>query len=123
MLYKSSTKERRTHRVREKLRNRKNIERPRLSVFCSNHYIYAQIIDDVAQSTVVSASSLEKAYREVQPQGYGSNCKAADWVGQMVAKRAVDQGLKEVIFDRGGYQFHGKVKALADAARNSGLKF
>ena len=123
MLYKSSTKERRVHRVREQLRNRKNIERPRLSVFCSNHYIYAQLIDDVAQSTVASASSLEKAYKDAHPEGYGANCKAADWVGNMLAKRAVDRGVTEVVFDRGGYRFHGKVKALAEAARNSGLKF
>lgn len=120
MLYKSSAKERRKHRTREKIRTRKDLSRHRLSIFRSGRYIYAQIIDDVAQSTVISASSLEKAYPEHQK---GGNCKAASWVGEMLAKRAIEKGLQEVVFDRGGYRYHGRVKALADAARNGGLKF
>ncbi|PPE03643.1 50S ribosomal protein L18 [Holospora curviuscula] len=120
MLYKSSTKERRKHRVREKLKNRKNIHRHRLSVFRSDSHIYAQIIDDVAQHTVVSASSLEKDYRAASR---GGDCKAAYWVGETIAKRAMEKGLRDVVFDRGYYQFHGRVKSLADAARACGLKF
>ncbi|ETZ07192.1 50S ribosomal protein L18 [Holospora obtusa F1] len=120
MLYKSSTKERRKHRIREKLKNRKNIFRHRLSVFRSDRYIYAQIIDDVNQCTVVSASSLEKEYRD---SFKGNDCKAASWVGECIAKRAVENGLKKVVFDRGCYKFHGRIKSLADSARAFGLEF
>ncbi|ETZ04769.1 MULTISPECIES: 50S ribosomal protein L18 [Holospora] len=120
MLYKSSTKERRKHRIREKIKNRKDIVRHRLSVFRSGRYIYAQVIDDVNQCTVVSASSLEKEYKA---NFGGGDCKAASWVGEMVAKRAIEKGLKDVVFDRGCYKFHGRVKSLADSARACGLNF
>ena len=120
MLYKSSTKARRKNRVREKLKNRKNLYRHRLSVFRSGRYIYAQVIDDVAQHTVVSASSLEREYRVQLP---GGDCKAAFWVGQTIAKRAIEKGLKDVVFDRGSYRFHGRIRSLADAARACGLRF
>ena len=90
--------------------------RPRLSVFRSNKQIYAQIIDDVAGHTLASASSIET-------QSDGAKTDAAKSVGSAVAKRALEQGVEKVVFDRGGYQYHGRVKALADAARAEGLKF
>jgi len=91
-------------------------DRPRLSVFRSNKQIYAQIIDDTAGHTLVSASSIET-------QSDGGKTDAAKSVGVAVAKRALEQGVNKVVFDRGGYQYHGRVKALADAARAEGLNF
>ncbi|MDY3019178.1 MAG: 50S ribosomal protein L18 [Oscillospiraceae bacterium] len=93
-------------------------ERPRLNVFRSETNIYAQIIDDVAGKTLVSASSLDKAF-----EGNGSNCEAAKKVGLMVAERAKAAGITTVVFDRGGYVFHGRVAALAEGAREGGLEF
>jgi large subunit ribosomal protein L18 len=93
-------------------------ERPRLSVFRSEKNIYAQIIDDVAGNTLVSASSVEKDF-----EGAGSNKEAAKKVGRLVAERAIAKGIEEVVFDRGGYIYHGRVKELADGAREGGLKF
>ena len=93
-------------------------ERPRLSVFRSENHIYAQIIDDVAGNTLVSASSVEKGF-----EGNGGNVEAAKKVGAKVAERALAKGIEEVVFDRGGNIYHGRVKALADGAREGGLKF
>ncbi len=93
-------------------------ERPRLNVFRSETNIYAQIIDDVAGKTLVSASSLDKAF-----EGAGSNCEAAKKVGLMVAERAKAAGITTVVFDRGGYVYHGRVAALAEGAREGGLEF
>ena len=93
-------------------------ERPRLCVFRSESNIYAQIIDDVAGNTLVSASSVEKAF-----EGKGGNIEAAKKVGALIAERAVKKGIEDVVFDRGGYIYHGRVKALAEAAREGGLKF
>lgn len=93
-------------------------ERPRLSVFRSENHIYAQIIDDVNQTTLVSASSVEKSFG-----GNGSNCEAATIVGKTVAERALAKGIENVVFDRGGYIYHGRIKALAEGAREAGLKF
>jgi large subunit ribosomal protein L18 len=93
-------------------------ERPRLCVFRSSKNIYAQIIDDVAGNTLVSASSLEAGF-----EGNGGNKEAAKNVGIAVAKKALDKGITEVVFDRGGYVYHGRVKELADGAREGGLKF
>ena len=93
-------------------------ERPRLSVFRSEKHIYAQIIDDVAGKTLVSASSVEKDF-----EGLGSNKEAARKVGKTVAERAVKAGIEEVVFDRGGYIYHGRVQELAEGAREGGLKF
>ena len=93
-------------------------ERPRLSVFRSENHIYAQIIDDVAQKTLCSASSVEKGF-----EGSGGNVEGAKKVGMAVAERAVAKGIEEVVFDRGGNIYHGRVKALADGAREGGLKF
>ena len=95
--------------------------RPRLSVFRSSKQIYAQIIDDVGGRTLVSASSLDKALRDDLKSG--ADIAAAAKVGELVAQRAKDAGVGTVVFDRGGYRFHGRVKALADAARAVGLEF
>ncbi len=103
-------------RVRGKLSG--TSERPRLNVFRSGNNIYAQIIDDTTGLTLASASSLEKGF-----EGKGSNTEAAAKVGQAVAQRAKDKGIDTVVFDRGGYLYHGRVKALADGAREAGLEF
>ncbi len=107
---------RRHERVRAKISG--TTECPRLCVFRSNKGIYAQIIDDTVGKTLVSASTLDK---EVKTKA--SNVEAAKEVGELVAKRAVKAGIENVVFDRGGYIYHGKVKALAEAAREAGLKF
>ena len=94
---------------------------PRLAVFRSNNHMYAQIIDDVAQTTLVSASTMEK---EIKAELEKTNdVAAASYVGTVVAKRALEKGITEVVFDRGGFIYQGKIKALADAAREAGLKF
>ena len=109
-------------KVRTRRRLRKNAaERPRLSVFRSGQHIYAQIIDDRKGATLAAASSLDKALRESVKRG--SNREAATAVGKLVAERAIKAGLKEVVFDRGAYLYHGRVKALAEAAREAGLSF
>ena len=96
--------------------------RPRLSVFRSNNHIYAQVIDDQTQTTICSASTIDKELKEdsIKPS---STCDSSIAVGSLVAKRAIKKGIKEVIFDRGGNIYHGRVKALAEAAREAGLKF
>ena len=111
---------RRQGRVRGALRRAAG-ERKRLSVFRSSKHIYAQVIDDDAGVTVAAASSAEKAAREGLKTG--ANVDAAKTVGKLIAERAKEKGVKDVIFDRGGYRYHGRVKALADAAREGGLKF
>ena len=93
-------------------------ERPRLSVFRSENHIYAQIIDDVAGNTLCAASSVEKSF-----EGSGSNVEAAKKIGKIIAERALEKGIEEVVFDRGGYIYHGRVAALAEGAREGGLKF
>ncbi|MDD6188023.1 MAG: 50S ribosomal protein L18 [Clostridiales bacterium] len=93
-------------------------ERPRLNVFRSLNHIYAQIIDDVNGNTLVAASSVEKDFGAT-----GGNCEAAKKVGQLVAERAIAKGIEEVVFDRGGYVYHGRVQSLAEGAREGGLKF
>ena len=103
-------------RIRRKLRG--TAERPRLAVFRSVAHIYAQVIDDVAGGTVVSASTVDKGARTK-----GGNVAAAKSIGKLVAERAKEKGIKSVVFDRGGYLYHGRVKALADAAREAGLEF
>ena len=96
-------------------------KRPRLSVHRSSQHIYAQVIDDAAGKTLASASTMEKDLRSAGKSG--ANKSAAEAVGKLVAERALKAGVKEVVFDRGGYLFHGRVKALADAAREGGLSF
>ena len=107
-------------RIRERIRRKVNgtSERPRLAVFRSLKHIYAQVIDDAAGTTIVSASSREK-----DAGTKGANIAAAKAVGALIAKKAKDKGIKRVVFDRGGYLYHGNIKALADAARENGLEF
>jgi large subunit ribosomal protein L18 len=114
---KNVVRKKRHARVRSKLSG--TAARPRLNVFRSNKHIYAQLIDDVNGVTLASASTLDK---EVNLES-SSNVDAAVKVGEIVAKRAVEKGVKVVVFDRGGYLYHGRVKALADAARENGLEF
>ena len=111
---------RRQGRVRDALRRAAG-ERKRLSVFRSSKHIYAQVIDDRKGETVASASSMEKDMRGSLKTG--ANIEAAKAVGKLVAERASAKGIKDVVFDRGGYIFHGRIKALADAARKGGLNF
>jgi len=110
---------RRKYHVRKKVFGTR--ERPRLSVFRSNRHIYAQIIDDIAGATLVSASTKTKSLRN--QLSIGGNKKAAQIVGEAIAKQAIGVGIKCVCFDRGSYKFHGRVKTLAEAARKTGLIF
>ena len=109
-------------RIKRHKRVRKNIsgtaQRPRLNVYRSLNNIYAQVIDDVAGRTIVSASSMDKGF-----EGYGGNVVAAKAGGKAVAEKAIAAGIKEVVFDRGGYIYHGRVAALAEGAREGGLEF
>lgn len=114
---KNATRKKRHARVRSKLSG--TAARPRLNVYRSNKHIYAQLIDDVQGVTLASASTLDK---EVNVES-SSNIDAAVKVGELVAKRAVEKGVKAVVFDRGGYLYHGRIKALADSARENGLEF
>jgi large subunit ribosomal protein L18 len=119
MIHKIEKKEIRSRihkRIRRKLAG--TAERPRLAVFRSVAHIYAQVIDDAAGATLVSASSVDKEGRIK-----GGNLAAATTIGKLVAERAKAKGIQRVVFDRGGYQYHGRVKALADAARAAGLEF
>jgi len=111
---------RRTAKVRRGSRRAAG-DRKRLSVFRSSKHIYAQVIDDIKGETLASASSLEKDMRGSLKNG--ANIAAAKAVGKLLAERAAAKGVKDVVFDRGGYLYHGRVKALADAAREGGLKF
>lgn len=110
-------------RSKRHFRSRKNIigtaEKPRLNVYRSLSNIYAQIINDVTGETIISASSVEKDMKET----YGGNIEAAKAVGEAIAKKALEKGIKVVVFDRGGYLYHGRVAALATAAREAGLQF
>lgn len=108
-------------RIRRHTRLRKKVsgtpERPRLSVFRSNVHIYAQVIDDVAGHTLAAASTVEKESSD------GTKTEQASAIGKLVAQRALDAGVTKVVFDRGGFHYHGRIKALADAAREAGLSF
>jgi len=105
-------------RIRRKLSG--TAQRPRLAVFRSVAHIYAQVIDDTEGHTIVSASSVDKGAKTTSR---GGNVKAAKVIGKLVAERAREKGIKSVVFDRGGYHYHGRIKALADAAREAGLEF
>lgn len=111
--------QKRHHRLRRHLSG--TADRPRLAVFRSNNHIYAQVIDDSAQSTLCAASTLDKDLRPSLSNG--STCAASVAVGELVAQRALARGIQQVVFDRGGNLYHGRVKALADAAREAGLQF
>ena len=114
------TKKERRQRIRYRIRRRLSgtAERPRMSVYRSNNQIYAQIIDDVTGNTLIAASSLEK---EIET-GNVKKTEQAKLVGKLIAQKALAKGIKEVVFDRGGYLYHGRIKNLAEAARENGLK-
>ena len=105
-------------RVRKKIQG--TAQRPRLNVYRSEKHIYAQVIDDTKGVTLAAASTLDKDLKDI---GNGGNVEAARKVGELIAKRAQDKGIKNVVFDRGGYLYHGRIQALADAAREAGLDF
>ena len=115
---KNATRRRVHERIRKKLLG--TAERPRLNVYRSLNHIYAQVIDDLEGKTLVAASTAEG---EKESRTAGGNLASAKTVGKMIAERAQAKGIKQVVFDRGGYIYHGRVKALADAAREAGLKF
>ncbi len=116
---KEKARKARHFRVRKKVVG--TAERPRLNVYRSEKHIYVQVVDDFAGTTISAASSLDKDLKGKISSG--SNMEAARSVGSLIAKRAADKGLTQVVFDRGGYIYHGRIKALADAAREGGLKF
>ena len=117
-----STINRKAIRAKVRRRIRRKVygtaSRPRLAVYFSNRHVYAQIIDDVAGKPLCSASTVEKGF-----EGNGGNCDAAAKIGKLIGERAVAAGITEVVFDRGGNVYHGRVKALAEGAREGGLKF
>ncbi len=121
----NSEVDKRQARIKKHRRVRKRVygtpERPRLSVFKSLNHIYAQIIDDVSGTTLVSASTLSPDVREKIKSG--GNVESAKLVGEVIGKKALDKNISKVVFDRGGYPYHGRVKALAEAAREAGLEF
>jgi large subunit ribosomal protein L18 len=115
-------------RVRIQLRQRKRVsgtkERPRLSVFRSVTHIYAQIIDDMSGETLVSASTVEPAVKgALDKAAHGGNLKGAEAIGTAIAERSIEKGIKRVVFDRSGFLYHGRIRAVADAARKAGLEF
>jgi len=114
--------ERRQKRTRFKIRQVSN-DKPRLSVFRSSKHIYAQVIDDLKGVTIASCSTLDEEAKKALEKGKGADTSAAAIIGKLVAQRAVKAGITDVVFDRGGYIYHGRVKALGDAAREGGLKF
>jgi large subunit ribosomal protein L18 len=116
---KQETRQRLHERIRKKIRGTR--ERPRLAVFRSQAHIYAQVVDDDAGRTLAAASSLDKDLRAKSKRG--GNVAAAKDVGALIASRAREKGIGAVVFDRGGFQYHGRIKALAEAAREAGLKF
>ncbi|NJN29080.1 MAG: 50S ribosomal protein L18 [Synechococcales cyanobacterium RM1_1_8] len=111
--------QRRHQRIRRKLSG--TAERPRLAVFRSNNHIYVQLVDDVAQHTLACASTVDPELKTAL--GATANCDASGKVGELIAKRALEKGLKQVVFDRGGNIYHGRIKALAEGARSAGLDF
>ena len=120
VMQKASRKKRAHQRLRQKLAG--TPERPRLSVFKSAKYVYAQVINDETGQTIVSAASMEPALKGLI-EGGAATMAAAKAVGEAVAERALAKGIQQVVFDRGGYLYHGKVKELAEAARAKGLQF
>lgn len=121
----NSTKQRKTLRLKRKKRIRKNLTgtptRPRMSVFRSAKHIYTQIVDDTQGITLVAASTTEKVVREQQK--FENKTAAAMFIGQLVAERAAEKGIKSVVFDRNGFLYHGRIKAVTDGARKAGLDF
>ena len=123
---KINTKDDRRHRIQ--LRQRKRIagtsDRPRLSIFRSVGHIYAQVIDDLSGQTLVAASSVDPNLKGTFAKGVGGgNIKGAEAIGKAIAERSIEKGIKRVVFDRGGFLYHGRIRAVADAARKAGLEF
>ena len=119
---KDQTRQKVHTRIRKKLAG--TTERPRLNVYRSVNHIYAQVIDDAEGKTLVSATSVEKGKGvKGDKRPTGGNVSSANEVGKLIAERAKEKGIKKVVFDRGGYLYHGRIKALADAAREAGLEF
>ena len=123
---KINTKDDRRHRIQ--LRQRKRIagtsDRPRLSIFRSVGHIYAQVIDDLTGRTLVAASSIDPNVKGTFSKGIGGgNVKGAEAIGKAIAERSIEKGIKRVVFDRGGFLYHGRIRAVADAARKAGLEF
>ncbi len=116
---KEKSRARRHRRIRARVSG--SAQRPRLNIFRSNKHIYAQVIDDTTGRTLVEASTLDKEFKDLSESG--STVAAAEKIGSMVARRAIEKGVSAVVFDRGGYLYHGRVQALADAAREAGLEF
>lgn len=119
MLAKEALRKKRHARVRKRVIG--TADKPRLNVFRSIEHIYAQLIDDSTGHTIVSASSLDKELKGKIKTG--GNIEAAKMVGELIGKRAIEKGIESIVFDRGGYKYHGRVAALADSAREAGLKF
>jgi large subunit ribosomal protein L18 len=119
----SSNRKESTRRRHQRIRRRLSgtSERPRLAVFRSNQHIYVQVIDDTVHHTLAAASTLEPNLRSSLKSG--ANCDASIEVGKLIAQRAIEKGIQQVVFDRGGNLYHGRIKALADAAREAGLEF
>ena len=110
------------YRIRKRVRG--TSERPRLSVFRSVTHIYAQVIDDLSGKTLASASSVEPAVKGTFEKGVtGGNIKGAEAIGKVIAERSIEKGIKRVVFDRSGFLYHGRIRAVADAARKAGLEF
>jgi large subunit ribosomal protein L18 len=124
-MYHQPTKREGRLRIHSRIRRRVTgtPERPRLTVFRSLKHIYAQVVDDTAGRTLVSAATLAKTAAKGSKTPYGGNVAAAKLIGKLIAERAVEAGIKDVVFDRGGHRYHGRVKALAEAAREAGLRF
>lgn len=118
-LTRKASARRRHRRVRKKVEG--SAQRPRLAVFRSNQHIYVQLIDDQQQHTLVTASTLEKELRAQLPSG--ATCQASAQIGKLIAERSLEKGISKVVFDRGGNLYHGRVQALAEAAREAGLDF
>jgi large subunit ribosomal protein L18 len=120
------TKEDRRDRIKHRIRRRVRgtVERPRLTVFRSLAHVYVQVVDDTTGRTIASASTVESAVRGALPQGAaGGNVEGAKAIGRTIATRLIDKGVKRVVFDRNGFLYHGRVKAVAEAAREAGLEF
>jgi len=118
-MIRNEARQKRHRVVRNKIHG--TADRPRLNVYRSLNHIYAQIIDDDSGTTLLSVSTMDKEVKDKADKGY--NVDAATAVGQVIAGRALEKGIRDIVFDRGGYKYHGRIKALADAAREAGLNF
>jgi large subunit ribosomal protein L18 len=124
MKIKTKDDRRRRIQVRQRKRIAGSKDRPRLSVFRSVTHIYAQVIDDMSGQTLVSASSIDAGLKGAFPKGVrGGNIKGAEAIGKAIAERSIEKGIKRVVFDRSGFLYHGRIRAVADAARKAGLEF